>query len=1212
MRKIKSINKIVPCLLFMGLLWVGEAMAQAPYFNNLNVSTGAFTNAGFPATCWKIRPINSVTGSRNQAIVCTPNQFSGWVANTTTAKWISDGSSPLTSSPSSTINDFVIYEYDFGTGSSAPNLSCNLNIYASGDFEVYLNNTLYTDGDNPTGRFTKVVSGVAGRQAITLNNSSHFVNGINTIKIKVYNDGPSTDIGLNVDGSVTSTSPSLYGCNYRSISGQVFIDYNGNGSIDFNENTGADNSDIVVKLFRASTGQQISSMTVPNYGNYAFSPPDAGPFDIKIEIPQNGPRTYITSYPNDAAADLENDWHRNVSSVLLQDVKRNFAVSRVYYDSRIEKVTAVDEYFGPNCLDYKTIVDVKREGNNALIASSESNTVSSPTAYLFDQYHLNAQIFYSVGNYIQPNGPNMGYPSYPRIELNFTGLWQSHLYTYDPLATNQSGGLVYPNRHHTDITKQRLRLRSPSKRLGIKKQDGTIEWGRPDLHTTSFEKDVRVSGTCCPEIQVVPQFACATGSNVNLGYFALNMCSYVTTTPPACYPPDTDIDWTIPTTPGGSTFNTFDNTDPLATSYNLFNQIGVYSCTLDIDFGFSGCGSQTIFDFEVFDTQTSFSVPTTVVCHAAGGAPNIQFNSGITSTSSNVSVLWDFDDGNTSTLENPTHSYNAPGKYTATCTVTFGNPAYGGCTDFFSQDIYVNGIKSFDESDLDVCLNQTINFPSIFNYNPASAPVVPTINWNFGDGGSATSANPSHTYTAPNTYTLNLSVSFGSCQYNKSKTIRVYDPTPLINIPNPLCFDQQVIPPAKDDVDFSISFNANNPTAITPTYNWNVTGSDGVNTAYDFTTVPNTVTKYLDPGNYTTTISSDFFTGCAASINQSITLDRPVVGIAVLNELCEGDTAEFTVIYSSWVESSPHLINWDFGDNLGTSTSITPSYPYSEHDDYNVTVNTTTVDGCTASATSTITVAESFDRDLEIQGFQYICLGTEMQLYAKANVNDAIAYNWDFGNGENSKIQNPKVAYTSPGTYTISVNADYTQGCVNKTPADPVTVVVGDYDFCSKCSECIGSFAPAPGERYVVSAWVKEAGSLSKTSYQDAAISFFYEGANTSSPNYLAKGPIVEGWQQIEEEFVIPENSSAIQIELVNLGNSDVFFDDIRIYPFNANLKSFVYDPITMRLTAELDERNYATFYEYDEDGNLIRVKKETERGIKTIQETIKRTKQND
>ncbi len=60
-------------------------------------------------------------------------------------------------------------------------------------------------------------------------------------------------------------------------------------------------------------------------------------------------------------------------------------------------------------------------------------------------------------------------------------------------------------------------------------------------------------------------------------------------------------------------------------------------------------------------------------------------------------------------------------------------------------------------------------------------------------------------------------------------------------------------------------------------------------------------------------------------------------------------------------------------------------------------------------------------------------------------------------------------------------------------------------------------------------------------------------------------------------------------------------------------MKSFVYDEATQRLMAELDENNYATFYEYDQEGGLIRVKKETERGVYTIQETRSNTiKRND
>jgi len=39
-------------------------------------------------------------------------------------------------------------------------------------------------------------------------------------------------------------------------------------------------------------------------------------------------------------------------------------------------------------------------------------------------------------------------------------------------------------------------------------------------------------------------------------------------------------------------------------------------------------------------------------------------------------------------------------------------------------------------------------------------------------------------------------------------------------------------------------------------------------------------------------------------------------------------------------------------------------------------------------------------------------------------------------------------------------------------------------------------------------------------------------------------------------------------------------------------------------MQAELDDRHYATIYEYDGEGKRTRVKKETERGVMTIQET--------
>lgn len=160
------------------------------------------------------------------------------------------------------------------------------------------------------------------------------------------------------------------------------------------------------------------------------------------------------------------------------------------------------------------------------------------------------------------------------------------------------------------------------------------------------------------------------------------------------------------------------------------------------------------------------------------------------------------------------------------------------------------------------------------------------------------------------------------------------------------------------------------------------------------------------------------------------------------------------------------------------------------------------------------------------------------------------------------------------------------------------------------CESCIGSFAPVPGEQYLLGAWVKEQNvSDTITNYEDAEVYIHFTEdssgvVSTSSVGpFTAKGAIIDDWQRIEEPFEIPLYAIDMEIELTTSGNNTLF-DDVRVFPFDASMKTFVYDPVNMRLAAELDERHYATFYEYDEEGKLVRIKKETEKGVMTIQET--------
>lgn len=152
------------------------------------------------------------------------------------------------------------------------------------------------------------------------------------------------------------------------------------------------------------------------------------------------------------------------------------------------------------------------------------------------------------------------------------------------------------------------------------------------------------------------------------------------------------------------------------------------------------------------------------------------------------------------------------------------------------------------------------------------------------------------------------------------------------------------------------------------------------------------------------------------------------------------------------------------------------------------------------------------------------------------------------------------------------------------------------------------SFKPTSQE-YVVSAWVKQTGIAKPKTYDGPKINIISKQNGTVIDQYLfsASGPIIDGWQRVEGTFRFnPNQSTSATLDLIlrNTGTTDVYFDDLRVHPKNSSMKSFAYDDETQRLMAELDENNYATFYEYDKEGSLIRIKKETEQGVYTIQES--------
>ena len=144
------------------------------------------------------------------------------------------------------------------------------------------------------------------------------------------------------------------------------------------------------------------------------------------------------------------------------------------------------------------------------------------------------------------------------------------------------------------------------------------------------------------------------------------------------------------------------------------------------------------------------------------------------------------------------------------------------------------------------------------------------------------------------------------------------------------------------------------------------------------------------------------------------------------------------------------------------------------------------------------------------------------------------------------------------------------------------------------------SFTMTKGKKYVASVWVKTGTTPVLKLIVDTS-------ATANSPVHLesvftAKSNVIDGWQQYEVVMDIPDNQPYKRFELSL--SAGAYYDDLRIYPFESNSKGFVYHPVTRKLMATLDENNYATFYEYDAEGNLVRTKKETDKGILTISES--------
>lgn len=146
-----------------------------------------------------------------------------------------------------------------------------------------------------------------------------------------------------------------------------------------------------------------------------------------------------------------------------------------------------------------------------------------------------------------------------------------------------------------------------------------------------------------------------------------------------------------------------------------------------------------------------------------------------TSTNSPTSWSWDFGDSSTSTLQNPTHTYSTAGTYTVSLIAT-----NAGGSDTETKVVYITVTEAVVTPVAAFSANVTSgDLPLTAAFTDSSANGPTSWAWTFGDGGTSTSRNPTHTYNVAGTYTVTLTATnaAGSDVETKTSYITVTDPS---------------------------------------------------------------------------------------------------------------------------------------------------------------------------------------------------------------------------------------------------------------------------------------------------------------------------------------------------------------------------------------------------------------------------------------------------
>lgn len=561
------------------------------------------------------------------------------------------------------------------------------------------------------------------------------------------------------------------------------------------------------------------------------------------------------------------------------------------------------------------------------------------------------------------------------------------------------------------------------------------------------------------------------------------------------------------------------NTSTQQNPTHLYAAAGTYSVSLGITSS-DGCSVTSTQDVTVFENP----VADYTFNEACEGDVTDFTDVSTIGVGTITSWNWDFGDGNTSTIQNPTNPYASLGTYNASLTVTTSD----GCSHSTTQVVGMYPLPVADFTFGDACLNTDFQFTDA---SSVSSGAVVSWDWDFGDGATSTAQNPGNQYAADGTYNVTLvATTDHNCSDTETQTVTVH-PLPVADFTN-------------TTVCALITMDYTDQSTVT---SGSITGWQWYFGDGGTSQTQNTSNDFTDGGTYTSSLVVTTALGCQDSVAIDVTVyPKPEADFSWLDACLNDDN---TFIDQSTITGS--VINgwdWDFGDNSGTATIQNPTYEFSSSGQFAVELIATTADGCKDTIVQT---AEVFDLPVADFSFTDICeddsvLFNDLSTIPSGAISD---WQWDFGNGEVSSVQVPVYQnYPADNIYTVELIVSSGFGCSDtlEQQIEIFPVPIAEFTFDSVCFPLEVQFTDLsnPNGSYPITGWNWTFSDGQTSNAASPSVDFGMPGTY-SADLLITNGPGCKSTYSLGDAVVHPKPVAEFPEGLATCLEDTIFFTDL-------------------------------------------------------------------